>query len=84
MKSLANIGPADIYQQLSSKRARGRLSSWLPLPLSRKREDGYETVNRKTDKERETDCSVEKHEQDTGPAEVPVLALSYWVEGEPR
>eukprot|EP00752_Nemacystus_decipiens_P002321 g2194.t1 len=79
VSSLANIGPAELYPQ---PRSRGRLSSWLPLPISREKlgDDG-EVVDTKFAKKKEID-SVE--EQEVGVAQVPVLALSYWVDGEPR
>ncbi|CAM9925454.1 unnamed protein product, partial [Ectocarpus fasciculatus] len=87
LSSLANIGPAELYRQgapsSSSSSSRRNLLSWLsiPSPLRRANEDapvGYGKVQKGKDlngAEKDTVGLVEA---------VPVLALSYWVEGEPR
>lgn len=82
MSSLANIGPAELYRQ--PKGARDRWASWLPLPFSQRRGgDGVGVVESKAAENKEID-SPEKQGPSASVVEVPVLALSYWVDGEPR
>eukprot|EP00903_Cladosiphon_okamuranus_P019442 g17877.t1 len=84
LSSLANIGLAEVYHKSNSMRGQGRLPSWLPLPFSRKRKKGgVEAGNRKTTNNEEAG-SLGKPGPGAGSEEVPVLALSYWVNGVPR
>lgn len=86
LSSLANIGPAELYRQgapSSSSSSRRNLLSWLSIPSSLRRgNEGAPVGYGKIQKDKDVD-SVEK--DTAGLVEtVPVLALSYWVEGEPR
>lgn len=85
LSSLANIGLAELHQRQSSVEARGRLSSWLPLPLWRRRGNGVEVADSKKAAKANKIDGVDKHgHREASLAEVPVLALSYWTDGEPR
>lgn len=79
MSSLANIGPAELY----TSRSAGALSSWLPMPSSLRR-TGDEAEASKAGDHSDVDGDAKKACSLSGEAEAPVLALSYWAEGEPR
>lgn len=82
LSALANIGPAELYQP-SCKGGHSRLS-WLLPTLSRRRRGGdEEVVDGKTANNREI-SGLEKRGPGADTVEVPVLALSYWFDGEPR
>ncbi|CAM9656393.1 unnamed protein product [Ectocarpus sp. 8 AP-2014] len=82
LSSLANIGPAELYRQ-GAPSSRRNLLSWLSIPSSLRRANEDAPVGYgKIQKDKDLD-GVDKGTAGLVEA-VPVLALSYWVEGEPR
>lgn len=82
LSSLANIGPAELYRQ-GAPNSRHNLLSWLSIPSSLRRANEDAPVGYgKIQKDKDLD-GVDKGTAGLVEA-VPVLALSYWVEGEPR
>ncbi|CAB1120487.1 unnamed protein product [Ectocarpus sp. CCAP 1310/34] len=82
LSSLANIGPAELYRH-GAPSSRRNLLSWLSIPSSLRRANGDSPVDyRKIQKDKDLD-GVDNGKAGLVEA-VPVLALSYWVEGKPR
>ncbi|CAM9774235.1 unnamed protein product [Laminaria digitata] len=83
LSSLANIGPAELNPRNTTKHHGGDSlwSTWAAAwPRGSKEQSGSSPASKASD------GTVEKEDATAGLVEevVPVLAISYWVEGEPR